>query len=86
MEVQDNSTDVLGNLTMNESYANIISQIKALPKILSDTLYLSIVLDHSNKEISSLLNISNDTVRQRLSRAKAMIKKNIGKEGAEGAK
>jgi|LSQX01.3.fsa_nt_gb RNA polymerase sigma-70 factor (ECF subfamily) len=71
----DDGQVLLDDLTMREACDSIVKQIKLLPKTLSDTLYLSLVLEHSNEEISKILNISNDAVRKRLSRAKARLRK-----------
>lgn len=80
-EVPDNNISVLDELTATESCDNIISHIKALPKSLSDVLYLSAVMEYSSKEISDLLEISNDAVRQRLVRAKTQLKTKLALEG-----
>ena len=85
LELPDNSISVLDDLTAKESCDRITNHILSLPKSLSDVLYLSAVLDHSNKEIGDLLNISNEAVRQRLSRAKAQIKTKLTQEEAEYA-
>lgn len=73
----DNNAVILDNLTTKESLDNIISQIRALPKSLSDVLYLSSVLGYSYEEIANLLGISNEAVRKRLSRARTKIKNNL---------
>ncbi|MCR6545522.1 RNA polymerase sigma factor [Dehalobacterium formicoaceticum] len=82
-EISDGSIPVLDDLTAREACDNIISHIQALPKSLSEALFLSVVMGHSNKEISDLLRISNDAVRQRLSRAKAQVKTKLMLEGIE---
>lgn len=84
-ELPDNNVSILDELTMKESCNRIIDLIKALPKLLSDVLYLSAVMEHSNKEIADLLSISNDVVRKRLSRAKAQLKEKLAQEGIEYA-
>ncbi len=81
----DNS-DSLDTLTMKESYNGILEHIRALPKSLSDVLYLSAVLENSTEEISELLDISKDAVRQRLSRAKAEVRKKLEQEGIRYAR
>ena len=77
----DNGISVLDTITIEESCNKIISIIKELPKSLSDILYLSVVMENSNSEISKLLNLSNDVVRKRLSRAKAQIRRKLVQEG-----
>ena len=81
LDLPDNSISVIDELTMKETCDRIIDLIKTLPKSLSDVLYLSAVMDHSNQEISDLLSLSNDVVRKRLSRAKAQIKIKLVQEG-----
>ena len=85
-DLPDNNPSMLDALSAKESFDRIVSHIRALPKSLSDALYLSVVLEHSNEEIAKLLNISNDAVRQRLSRGKAKIKIKLAQEGIEYAK
>lgn len=85
-EFLDNNISISDELTMKESCDRIINLIKALPKSLSDVLYLSVVIGHSNIEISALLNLTNDAVRKRLSRAKAQLKEKLAQEGIEYGK
>ena len=85
LELSDNNTSILDELTMKESCDRLIEFIKSLPKSLSDVLYLSVVMEQSNKEIMNLLNLSNDVVRKRLSRAKAQLKEKLAQEGIEYA-
>lgn len=84
-EIPDNNASILDDLTMKESCDRITLLIKELPKSLSDVLYLSVVMEHSNKEISDLLGLSNEVVRKRLSRAKAQLKSKLAQEGNEYA-
>ena len=85
LELPDGNISVLDDLTAKESCDRIIQHILALPKSLADVLYLSAVLEHSNQEIAEILNISNDAVRQRLSRAKTQIKTRLLQEEIEYA-
>jgi RNA polymerase sigma-70 factor (ECF subfamily) len=82
-ELSDNSISLLDSLVSQEACDGIIKNIRSLSKKLSDVLYLSTALDHSIEEISELLNISNDAVRQRLSRAKRQIRKMYSQEAKE---
>lgn len=83
LDLSDNSTPILNELCVKESCDSIINHIKALPKSLYDVLYLSLVHELSIYEITNLLEISNDAVRKRLSRAKAKIRELLKKEGVE---
>lgn len=71
---------ILDELTIKESCNRITYLIKTLSKPLSDVLYLSVVMGHSHKETSELLNISTDAARQRLSRAKALLREMLAQE------
>lgn len=84
-ELLDNSASLSDIFTMKESYDIIVKHIRALPNPLSDVLYLSAVFGHSTEEISELLNISKDNVRQRLSRAKSQVRITLEQEGIEYA-
>lgn len=81
LEIMDDGISVLDTLTIEESCNKIISIIKELPKTLSDVLYLSVVMENSNTEIAKLLNLSNDVVRKRLSRAKSQIRIRLIQKG-----
>lgn len=81
----DDSASIDNELSIKESCDSIINYIKALPKSLSDVLYLSLVHELSIEEISKILAISNDAVRQRLSRAKTQIRKALKQGGVEYA-
>ncbi len=85
-DMLDNSTSIENELSIKESYDSIVDYIKKLPKSLSDVLYLSLVNEYSIEEISELLEISNDAVRKRLSRAKAQIRDLLKSGGTEYAK
>lgn len=85
LELPDNNISVSDELTVKESCDRIIALIRTLPKSLSDVLYLSVVMDHSNTEIADLLSLSDDVVRKRLSRAKAQIKGKLIQDGFEYA-
>ena len=85
-DLLNNSTPIENELTIKESCDSIIYYIKALSKPLSDSLYLSLVNEYSTEEISKILDISNETVRKRLSRAKAQIREMLKKEGVKHEK
>ncbi len=61
-----------------ESYNEISGLIQSLPENLSVVIFLKYTHDCTNKEISELLNLSEDNVRQRLHRAKLILKKIYG--------
>ncbi|MGI6679669.1 MAG: RNA polymerase sigma factor [Dehalobacterium sp.] len=82
-EIPDDTIPVLDDLTIKEACDNIITHIQALPKSSSEALFLSVVMGHSNKEISEILKISDDATRQRISRAKAQVKKRLMPGGVQ---
>ena len=86
LNLPDTNASILENLTTKESFDKIVAHIKSLPEKLSDVLYLSAVMEHSNSEIANLLKISNDAVRKRLSRAISQIKMQLAEEETEYAK
>lgn len=61
-----------------ESVGKISEMISLLPEKLSAVLLLKSNYDCTNKEISGLLGITEDSVRQRLHRAKIVLKKMYG--------
>lgn len=68
-------------LTVKDAISSIVLCIRRLPPGLSDVLYLSAVLEHSNEEIAQLLGISKDVVKVRLSRAKKRVREMLQEEG-----
>lgn len=63
-----------------EEGSSLVEILKHLPAIYRDVLLLKYSNCYSNKEISNILNISEDSVRQRISRGKKIIENNLGKE------
>jgi len=80
-DVADEGSPILEKIISDESIEDIKSIIGSLPPILLDVAELSIIHEYSNKEIAELLEISNDTVRTRLSRAKKIIRGKLGGDG-----
>jgi len=79
--IPDGDISVLDRLTNEESYELIIQAIQTLPKSMSDVLYLSTVKDYDITKISKFLNLSYNTVKTRLSRAKKAIRKILTETG-----
>jgi len=75
--VADSSIPVLDGLIAREGCESIVDAIKSLPGTLRDVAYLSLVYDQSHEEISSMLGISYDTSKTRLSRAKKLIREKL---------
>ncbi len=73
----DNAPDTeeaaLGNISRDE----LVEKIKAMPETLRDTLSLSAFADMTNKEIADFLGVSENTVAQRLFRARKIIGEQI---------
>ncbi len=59
------------------SFDLIVNQITCLPVIYKDVLYLSYVEDLNTREISKLINISNETVKKRLQRGRKKLAESI---------
>lgn len=56
-----------------ETVYTILDKIKALPEIYRDVLILKYYFDMPTRKIADIYNISDDTVRKRLQRAKKLI-------------
>jgi len=79
--IADADSPIPEKLVSDEGFKNIKDVINSLPPILLDVADLSLIHDYSNKEIAEMLEISNDTVRTRLSRAKKFIRSTLGGGG-----
>jgi len=77
-DMPDETQNILAKITTEEGYASIKSIIKKLPTTLKDVAYRSIALEMTHEEIASELGISEVASRQRLSRAKSLIKQILG--------
>ncbi|MCL1788364.1 MAG: sigma-70 family RNA polymerase sigma factor [Defluviitaleaceae bacterium] len=73
------ATNPLETLVNSDGYEAIVAAIMELPETLKNVAYLFFVLERDHSEISELLNISYGNSKQRLSRAKAVLKKKLGK-------
>ena len=74
-----NSIPVRDESLDNILFHEIEEEMKKMPKIYSDILVQSCINGLSYQEISELLNISEDNVRQRYHRGKTMLQKRLGK-------
>ena len=77
--ITDDAPLVSEKIITMESYDNIVNIINSLPDTLRDVAVLSLVHEQSHSEIAQLLEISYDTVKMRLSRAKKTIRTKLGK-------
>lgn len=75
----DEMDSMEGEVTyINECEDNkIVEILKHLPALYRDVLLLKYSNCYSNKEIASVLNISEETVRQRISRGKKMVQSRL---------
>ena len=60
-----------------ESYRELLTEIRALEPIYSDVILMKFLYGYSNFEIADMLDISENTVRVRLMRAKKLLKDKI---------
>lgn len=81
LEDISDSYSTIDNLVSEDNYQAIIKAILSLPESMSNVLYLSAVEDLDNKDISKILNLSYDVVKQRLSRGKKAIRQILKKMG-----
>lgn len=76
--VNHNEDTVVSRMSLND----LLDIVDTLPRKNADVLFLHSVMELSYPEIASLLNIHQDTVRQRMCRARAKMQ--ILLEGANG--
>jgi len=76
--IPDENGQTLDNIISAENYQIILDVILSLPEKLSSVLYLSAVMNYSNSEISTMLDIKKDAVRARLSRARRAVVEKLG--------
>ena len=74
-DIPDSDSSTIDNLVSEENYQAMIKAIRSLPESISSVLYLSAVEDLDNKQISKILNLRYDVVKERLSRGKKAIRK-----------
>ena len=76
LDEQNNIDDTLLNrIIAEESYHELMLRLKSLKKEYQEIILLKYVYQLSNKEISHLMSISEDLVRQHICRAKRAVKK-----------
>ena len=69
---------------LDELSTNRVTEaIKALPEIYRDIIMLDKVYGYSKKDIMNLLNLSEETAKKRMTRAKAKLQELLDKEGLE---
>jgi RNA polymerase sigma-70 factor (ECF subfamily) len=84
LEIPDPSPGVPDEIIGLESYNAAVNIINALPDSLRDVADLAFVHNYDYKEIADMLNISYDNVRQRISRARRIIKDELNRKIKEG--
>lgn len=83
-EVCFDEREALEKVTIDENLGEddkVIEILKQLPALYRDVLLLKYSNGFSNVEIAAILNISEENVRQRISRGKKIVKKELDKEG-----
>ena len=55
-------------------YEDLLEQIRKLPSIYRDALYMVSVAGYSIKDAAVLLGVSNQTLRKRLQRGRSLLK------------
>jgi len=79
-EISDSTQDIFQIFISNELKLKIKECVEALDEKYRDVIILRYQLGFSGKEISEIIHISEQLVRQRIKRAKQMIKKKGGEE------
>lgn len=77
-ELPDNNENVLAKLTAEEGYVSIKTELQKLPRKLREVAHRFLTLEMTHEEIANELGITVDTSKKRLSRARAIIKENLG--------
>lgn len=72
-ELPDSKYDPIELVINDETFKQIIAVVKNIKPIYQDVLILKYSHDFSNREIASLLRISEEVVRKRLERAKEQL-------------
>lgn len=75
--------DALDIIIKRESVAEIAEAIEELDDIYRDVFIMRRVQNHTRKEIAEILNINIETVKKRLTRAKAKIIQNLNRRGQD---
>lgn len=78
-ELAGNKISVDINFFENIDYEKLVQTISNLPMIYKDVLYLHYINGFTTKEIAKMLDISIDTVRKRIERAKKLLKAELEK-------
>lgn len=76
-EFDDSKVSVEMDFFENIDMEELIKIISALPLIYKDILFLHYRDEYTYKEIADMLNISNETVRKRIERAKKLLKEEL---------
>lgn len=79
-EITDETQDVFQIVITNELKAKVKECVEALDEKYRDVIVLRFQMGFNGKEISEILHISEPLVRQRIKRAKEIIKKKGGNE------
>lgn len=82
-EINFDEMDNLGRAAVymnTDEDSSLVEILKHLPALYRDVLLLKYSNCYSNKDIANVLGISEDTVRQRISRGKKLVRSRIGKE------
>ena len=79
-EVTGNEELILDQIIADEDYHELLASLKGLKKEYQEIILLKYVYDLSNREISHLMNITEDLVRQHICRARKAVKKLMEKK------
>ena len=61
-------------------YSEMLDEIRKIPVIYTDILYYSLICEMKPKEIAACTGLSSETVRQRITRGKALLRKALEAE------
>jgi len=78
-EIADEAPLTTDKLMSLEGFNNIVEIVNALPDIYRDAAVLSLLHEYSHADIAKMLDISYDTVKMRISRAKKIVRNKLVK-------
>ncbi len=76
-ELDENTPSVDADLLANYNYEQLLGVILSLSDIYKEVLYLYYINSFTTKEISKMLEISDDNVWKRIERAKKLLKRKL---------
>ena len=81
LEIADGSSDVSDEVLSDIGYNRVVEAIKSLPEHYAQVLYMQNITGLSTKEIAKITGDTDESVRQRLVRARQKLRKILEEQG-----